>query len=90
MLPTTVSIKGIQYERRMSVGQEVVYMNPESVFSISLREDPQGRIEEKLDCLIRLITVSTGWVSFENNLIRNQFLKVINTYYSQYPSDFNN
>ena len=90
MLPKTVTIKGVECERRLTAGDEVVYANPNSVFTISLREDSQGQIEEKLDCLIKLITITTGWVSFENNLVRDQFQNVVYSYYSQYSNEFDN
>ena len=90
MLPITLFVECIKYEERMKVGDDVVYMNPSSPVTVTLRVDAQGRIEERLDCLIQLITITTGLVSFENNLARNQFFKVVDAYFSFCSNEFGN
>lgn len=80
-------MNGVTYTPHMSSGNEKTYMNVDSVINISLREDRQGRLEEKLSCLIGLTTVTGNWCSFENKNVRKQFLKVVNAYYDKYPDE---
>lgn len=88
MLPDSVVMNGVTYTPYMSSGgKNKTYMNVDSVINISLREDSSQRLEENLSCLIGLITVSSGWCSFENKNVRKQFLKVVNAYYDRYPQE---
>lgn len=87
MLPDSVVMNGVTYTPHMIAGNEKTYLNVDSVIAIVLREDPQGRLQEKLSCLIGLITVTSNWCSFENKVVRKQFLKVVNAYYDRYPQE---
>ena len=92
MLPNSITIHGVEYPLHASSGDEKIYTSIESVFSVRLREDAQGRIQERLQCIIGLGSpiIDSGWSSFENAHSRKMFLKVVNAYYDRYPNELPN
>ena len=78
-LPDSVNVEGIELTRFSSSADksEYLYSHSEVSYILSLRRDPQGRLEENFVAMSGLIMLTTGWCSFENKATRKQFFQVL-------------
>jgi len=76
-LPDSINIKGWELTKFAESGGTSFYSHNKVPYVVELRRDPQGRLEEKLTVLLGLVRLTTNWTSFENEIVRKHFFRVL-------------
>jgi hypothetical protein len=76
-LPDSINIRGWELTKFASHGGTFIYSHHEVPYTVELRRDPQGRLEEKIDVMLGLVWLTTDWSSFENEIVRQHFFRAL-------------
>lgn len=76
--PTEIKMFEETYRPYCKSGNVRTYTSTNNHVSISIRVDGDGKLEEKLDAVLGLNLLTTGWQRFENDRCRRSFMKIVN------------